>query len=313
MNHKKIYTLFFGLFLIINLANSQDNLKTFVAKSGDGIISILRREGLDISTYYQKFIDLNKDQISNGSLLKLGQTYKIPYSDTSFSNMGRKISLSEDNLDSPIFDTSLYPLSKKDTLLKSTVYYLLFDKFNTDDLQLLRATSETRNEIALRIAKELLEQGARVFLFEYDANSVINLGDYVDAINKTYLKYSDEYQRLLVMDVDQGDFSINDKVSISHFEKSKEGEKFAKSIEHIFKKTKVKLDSNPKKDGIFIDKTNLYLANNALPAMTFIKIDGQNKQSNNRAITDSNRSKFVDLITTGIQIDYSNIVLEDQD
>tara|TARA_R110002051_G_scaffold149720_1_gene222270 strand:+ start:1139 stop:2074 length:936 start_codon:yes stop_codon:yes gene_type:complete len=311
MNHKKIYTLFFGLFTIINLANSQDNLQTFVAKSGDGIISILRREGLDIGTYYQQFIDLNKDKISNGSLLKLGQTYKIPNSDTSFRNMGRRISLSEDNLDSPIFEPTMYSLSKKDTLLKNTVYYLLLDKFNANDLQLLRTTSEIRNELALRISKELLEQGARVFLFDYDANSIINLGDYIDAINKTYLKYSDEYQRLLVMDVDQGDFSEKAKISISHFEKSKEGEKFAKSIEHIFKKSKIILDSNPKKNGIFIDKTNLYLANNALPAMTFIKIDSQNKQPNNKTITDSNKNKFVDLITTGIQIDYSNVVLED--
>jgi len=314
MKHKNSYALFFGLFALINLTNSQEVLDTFVAKEGDGIIPILRREGLDISTYYQQFIDLNKDQISNGSLLKLGKTYKIPYSETSFAQMGRKISVSENNTDTPIFDTNFHALSKKDSLLKNTVYYLLFDRFDPENLKLSRSTSGSRNDVALRIAKELLEHDARVFLFEYDNDSTIYLGDYVDAINKRFFKYRTAYQRLLVVDVDQEDFmDIARTVTICQFDKSKEGEKFAKSMEQIFKSTKIKIDVTRMNDAIFIDKANVYVANNALPPMTYIKIKGQSKKGNNKAIADSNKNKFVDLVTTGIQIDYSNLVLEDQD
>ena len=124
MLHKKIASLIFGLFVIINSASSQDSIQTFIAQKGDGIISVLRREGLDIKTFYQKFLDLNKDQISNGSLLKLGETYIIPNGENSYSNMGRIISLSE-NTENPIFDTRFKSLSKKDSTLKNTVYYLL--------------------------------------------------------------------------------------------------------------------------------------------------------------------------------------------
>ena len=102
-------------------------------------------------------------------------------------------------------------------------------------------------------------------------------------------------------------------VAIEHNPKSIEGKKFANNIEQIFKGQKMKVNQRSRKDGTFADKTNIYLANNVLPAMTFIKIEGQNKNSTNKELASKNKSKFVELITTGIQTDYSNIILEDQD
>lgn len=310
MNHKKIYTVLFVFFTLIQLGISQEENKTFIAEKGDGIISILRGEGLDVNTYYQKFLDLNEGNISNGSLLKLGKTYKIPAGPDSFRNMGRKINVAE-NVESAIFDTKLYSLRKKDTLLRNTVYYLLFDKFNETDLKHVNATSENRNEIALAIAEELLEQGARVFLFEYNQENAASLGDYVAAINTRFLKFKNEYQRLLVLDVDNGDFGKTSIVSIEHNQKSEEGKKFANNLARIFKNQKMKLNDKTNKDGVFNDKTNIYLANNVLPAMTYIKIDNFSKNVVDKEIAKTNKTKFVDILTTGIQIDYSNIVIED--
>tara|TARA_R110000868_G_scaffold125037_4_gene330417 strand:+ start:8323 stop:9261 length:939 start_codon:yes stop_codon:yes gene_type:complete len=311
MLHKKIASLIFGLFVIINSASSQDSIQTFIAQKGDGIISVLRREGLDIKTFYQKFLDLNKDQISNGSLLKLGETYIIPNGENSYSNMGRIISLSE-NTENPIFDTRFKSLSKKDSTLKNTVYYLLFDKFNSDDLQLLKAPIGVRKDLAMGMAKELLEQGARVFLFEYDKQKNQNLGDYVAAINQRYLKYREKYQRLLVLDVDNGDFGKTIMVSVAHHENSEDGKRFANSIERIFKEKNIKLKPANEKGGFFVDKTNLYLANNVLPTMSYIKVEDINKKTTNKRIADSDKNKFVDVLTTGIQIDYSNLIIEDE-
>ena len=312
MLYRKIYIVFFVFFALTQFVASQDDNKTFVAKQGDGIISVLRREGLDINTYYQEFLDINEGLISNGSLLKLGVQYKIPNGDNSFSNMGRKISLNDD-LESPIFDTKKSTLRKKDTLLRNTVYYLLFDKFDSENLHQLKSKSQTSNEIASAIAGELLEQGARVFLFQYDEEINAKLGDYVAAINKRYLKYRNKYQRLLVFDLDSDNYSETAVVAIEHNPKSIEGKKFANNIEQIFKGQKMKVNQRNRKDGTFADKTNIYLANNVLPAMTFIKIEGQNKNSTNKELASKNKSKFVELITTGIQTDYSNIILEDQD
>ena len=312
MLQKKIYIIFFVFFSLSQFVASQEDNKTFIAKKGDGIISILRREGLDVNTFYQEFLDLNEGLITNGSLLKLGVRYKIPTGDNSFSNMGRKISLSSD-VESPIFDTKKTRLRKKDTLLRNTVYYLLFDKFDAENLNQLKNTSQTRNEIALAMAAALLEQGARVFLFEYSTDKTVKLGDYAAAINKRYLKYQKEYQRLLVLDIDSDNYSETAMVSIEHNQKSKEGKRFANSIEQIFKAQKMKVSGQHKKDASFVDKTNVYLANNVLPAMTFIKIEGQNKISANKELENKNKAKFVDLITTGIQTDYSNIILEDKE
>lgn len=312
MLQKKIYMILFVFFSLSQFVASQEYNKTFIATKGDGIISVLRREGLDVNTYYQEFLDLNEGLISNGSLLKFGVQYKIPNGNNSFSNMGRKISLN-DNAEFPIFDTKIATLRKKDTLLRNTVYYLLFDKFDAENLHQLKNTSKTRNEIALAMAEALLEQGARVFLFEDSAESTAKLGDYVAAINMRYLKYQNKYQRLLVFDVDGDNYSETAMVSIEHNQKSKEGKRFANSIEQIFKTQKMKINDRNKKDASFIDKTNMYLANNALPAMTFIKIEGQNKKATNTELASQNKAKFVDLITTGIQTDYSNIILEDKE
>lgn len=300
MIFKKTFLILFLIFVSIG-AYCQEPLQTFKAKKGYGIISVLKSEGLDVNTYYQKFINLNKEKISKGSELKLGVTYTIPQSETSFNNMGRIVSLSNDS-DTPIFNTRLQSLEKKNSTLKNAVYYLLFDKFDTESLSVLKSKSSVKNQVAYSMAQELLQQGARVFLFDYQKSDSLKLGDYIAAINKRFLKYRNGYQRLLVIDV-EGDTFNKATVSVEHHENSEEGKQFAKNLEQLFKV----------KNKVFVDRTNLYIANNALPAMTFIKVDytsGRNLDAKNGAIE---KNKFVDNITTGIQIDYSTVNLEDQD
>lgn len=309
---KKIKLTFFtfALCTICQFGFSQDTIRTFVAESGDGIINVLRREGLDVETYYQKFIDLNQDQISNGSLLKLGKTYKIPNSDNSFVNRGRKINLST-NSETAIFEPKISGLSNKENTLENTVYYLLLDRFNPDGLEVVKTSKNLRRDFALSMSKELLEQGAKVFIFEYQAEENQNLGNYIDAINKRFFKHRGAHQRLLVLDIDRVPFSKNATVSVSHSQSSKEGQKLANSIESIFKEKNLKLTSEGQKEGAFTDKINLFIANNALPAMSYIKVNGNSKAKKNSDLADTDKADFINLITTGIKVDYSTITIED--
>ncbi len=308
----KTKLLFFSIVLFMTYPSgfSQDSIATFIAKEGDGIISVLRREGLDVKPNYQKFIDLNHDKISKGSLLQLGKTYILPQSEFSFSNMGRVVNLS-DHKESSIFDTSLNGLSKKDSILKNTVYYLLLDRFEPSNLQVVKADSQVRKDVALTMSKVLLEQGARVFLFEYNVDDRLNLGAYIDAINKRFFMFRGAHQRLLVLDIDYGHFNKNATVVVSHSENSKEGEKFARSIENIVKQKKMKLASAAEKQSIFTDKINLFIANNALPAMTFVKLEGAVKPNENAALVSAEKDNFIAILTKGIQVDYSTIVIEE--
>jgi N-acetylmuramoyl-L-alanine amidase len=308
MDYKKTIPPFLMLFALIQFGFSQENNQTFIAQKGDGIVSILWREGLEVDLYYQEFLKLNRGLIVDGSYLERGKTYKIPNSDTSFRNMGRKINLNSQE-EHPIFENTKIALKKKDTLLKNAVYYLLVDHFNSENLQPDTVNSKRNYELATAMAAKLLEHGARVFLFENSQNDTTALGDYVAAINNRYLKHQEDYQRLLVVDVGNGNLSTSSLIYVDHDQKSKEGEHFAKSITKTFKARKFRVPTSKNEVAFLSDKTNFYLLSNVLPALTFVRVDNQNKktQSNTAAVT--NKSTFVNVITTGIQIDYSTIVM----
>ena len=57
-----------------------------VAQDGDGIFSMLRKQGLDPVKYYEEFVELNQDNLKNGSELHLGREYIIPYAADSYKN-----------------------------------------------------------------------------------------------------------------------------------------------------------------------------------------------------------------------------------
>jgi hypothetical protein len=61
----------------------------------------------------------------------------------------------------------------------------------------------------------------------------------------------------------------------------------------------------------FADKTNFFIANNAMPPMTIIKIESDVKTKTNSVLANVEKYHFINLITTGIKVDYSNISIED--
>ncbi len=287
-----------SIFLYSCIIQGQDSLKTVIAKDGDGIFSVLKREGIIGDKYYVEFVELNKDKINNGTVLQIGETYKIPNAPDSFKNMGRKIVLSK-GIDFPIFTEDIRSLKREGKVLKNTIYYLIFDEFDGDNLKLIKSKTQTNDAIAKAIAKELMQQGARVFLFEYNSNETPSLGDYVDAINKRYLKYAGQHQRLLFVNLNQEALGQDTSVSVSHYEKSKEGAQFAKSLEKMFYAKNVKLISSEK--NVFTDNVNLYLAKNAMPTMTYVSL----------VTKDIDNKDFVNKITKGIKNDYSKLSFDE--
>jgi len=306
MNYKKTIPPFLALFAMIQFGFSQEKYQTFVAQKGDGIVSVLWREGLQVDKYYQEFLKLNRGSIIDGSYLERGKTYKIPNSESSFRNMGRMINLTSQE-DRPIFDTTKTAIKKRDSLLNNTVYYLLIDNFQQE-----KKNSKSNYELATAMAVNLLAHGARVFLFENDKEEEVTLGDFVTAINRRYLKYQDSYQRLLVVDVGNGSLSASSIISVAHDQKSTEGKHFANSITKTFKSKKFRLNAKQNEVEFLSNKTNVYLINNVLPSLSFITVENQHKKTPSVTATEANKSKFANVITTGIQIDYSTISMEDK-
>ena len=95
-----------------SLLLAQNNPNMVVAKQGDGIFSILRKQGLDPVKHYEEFLKLNEGKIKDGSFLQVGVEYQIPQATDSFKKTGVTISTTN-GIEEPIFDRELGKMSLK--------------------------------------------------------------------------------------------------------------------------------------------------------------------------------------------------------
>ena len=291
---------------------AQDNFYTVKAEKGDGIFSMLRKQGLDPVKHYEAFIDLNKNNIKEGSLLQIGKEYRIPVTNDSYKSKGIRV-LAAQQAEEPIFDKELGGMSHEGKTLRNAVYYLITEDSTS-------AQNKFVADIVKNLAAELLEQGASVFVMgdgdeeekvaSDQLTKIDRLGNYIDAINKRYLQNHGKYQRLLIIRANGILEAGNLDVSVLHHGKSEQGQRLAENLQHVFK-----ANSTVKKTNIdsraFDDKSTLFLARNALPAISLITV---NKRSQNRAKgaipVRSDKRKFAHWITDGILKDYADLQIE---
>lgn len=314
-----------GLLFIINQAKAQDSLETITAASGDGIFSLLRKQGINPAKYYEEFLMLNQGNIKNGSELFIGRDYLIPHAPDSFKNMGRLVNLADQN-ETAIFKNEFVKLNLKSDKLKNAVYYLISEN-NLGD-------NKFTDDITLNLARQLLINGARVYLIvgggddstpivsketatesdviEEDKIMMKKTQSYVEVINKRYLKYSTKYQRLLVVRSNGLTSRQNLDVSIFHHDKSEEGQKFAENIEEVFLANGIKSRSFDEHTDVFADKNNLFLAKNILAPITIVEIGDFRSDHNQKKISvRSDKKALAKWLTSGLFKDYADLEIEE--
>ena len=72
------YFRLFLLFLFLTTNILAQDYKTVVAQKGDGIYSLLKRNGLSPSDHFNPFIELNKSKLGRNNTLFAGQSYSLP-------------------------------------------------------------------------------------------------------------------------------------------------------------------------------------------------------------------------------------------
>ncbi|MFX0558474.1 hypothetical protein ACOCEA_16855 [Maribacter sp. CXY002] len=287
---------------------------TIVAKSGDGIFSILRSAGIHPIKYYVEFLNLNEKNVRNGSDLIIGTTYILPNAPDSFRNMGTRISV-DTGLEESIFDKELSKMKIKDATLLHTVYYIM----NTPETIL----NSNSNDFMLGLAKELLEKGARVCLLEnalmqpkgnsekdIEAFKISVLGNYSGVVNRKFLVYNGNYQRVLLIE-DGIDNTKNIEVTVNHYGQSKEGTRLAASLQDVFRKNAIRKSSSKEGISSFNDEANIFLAKNVLPPITIIGLNSSNNNQAQGIQLKSARPNITKMIANGILKDYSSLNFED--
>lgn len=337
--------MFFTFLLLHFFVLGQDSLRTVIAEKGDGVLSLLRRQGLNPYEAYDNFIELNADNLRDSIHLYAGRTYKIPNlaldsvvvvdSIQKLTNEIKEIS----GKDYPIFGEAFKTVLSKSEQLKDAVYYLVSGHGGPDPGAMATyagtsiAEDEYAYDITLRLAKELLAHGAEVYIIIQDPNDGIRderilkidhdevaypdkviplnqtarLKQRVDIINKLHTKNKGKYQRLIVTHVDSRSSGQNIDVFFYHHEKSKNGKKLAESIHKTFQKKYKKYQPNREYTGTFADRTSLYLVKKTHPAMTFIEIGNiRNKKDQRRILDAENRQALAKWISEGVILDFES-------
>ncbi|MET2985421.1 N-acetylmuramoyl-L-alanine amidase family protein [Aureibaculum conchae] len=192
---RKIFYLSFFLF-ITSYVFAQTPQKTVIAVNGDGVYSILRKNGFEPTKYFKEFIKLNKKNLKSNNGLLIGKTYILPFKEKDNTT---KLELPEikDNTpletikkptDSvkplekfydPIFGKDHNPIVIKDRKLKGAVYYLISGHGGPDPGATetyngnLIAEDEYAYDVTLRLARLLITNGATVYLIIKDKNDGI--------------------------------------------------------------------------------------------------------------------------------------------
>jgi N-acetylmuramoyl-L-alanine amidase len=290
---------------------AQDSLKTIIAKNGDGIFSVLRKEGIDVVKYYENFIKLNKDRLKDGSRLVVGTEYLLPEAPDSFKNMGSFIALPAGD-ESPIFDVDLESFKKNDSLLQNTVYYLVSNQMVQAPTDSEKGAGGTEEELAKLIARKLLLSGARVYVFRDSLGNSLELNELVSIINKRFLMHHGKYQRLLIIKSQEAPGPAELEATIYHEEGSKDGQRLSQSMIKTLGKKNVSIKSAAAFSSVFTDTQNILFAKNMLPSLIYMEFGRRLSNSPTLRVT-SNKKNLADLIANGILTDYSKLDFQDND
>lgn len=287
---------FFVFYFCVLSVGAQTSVAT--AKKGDGIFSMLRKNGINPIKYYGEFLELNKDKLQTSSNLVIDETYVLPNAPDSFKKTGVFVDVNSE-VESPIFTEHLSKLKLKDTALKQVVYYIIVSKKSTLEKH------KTDNYFGRNLAEKLLQKGGKVYLLnefiidDLESNRINTLSAYISVINKYYLKNIGSHQRVLfIEDLSQGNKYVD--ISINGFDNSKEGRDFTNTLRGSLKSNSIQ----QKTKYILKEKSNLYLTNNLIPSVTSILVEERKR------FRDFNS---IDLLLKGIEKDYVSIQPEEVD
>ena len=357
----KLYILLFLAFLFSGTTLWAQQKAT--PKAGEGISSFLLRHNRSPKKYYDDFIELNKQKLGKNNVLKVGVTYVIPpvkkstttsAKTTPAKNTGAKITTSEGagtkqtsskakstkigtTINEPLFGKQLANVKVTSNRLAGACFYVVSGHGGPDPGAIGKVgryelhEDEYAYDIALRLARNLMQEGAEVHIIIQDAkdgirddsylsnskretcmgdaiplNQVQRLQQRCDKINALYRKdrKNHSYCRAIFIHIDSRSKGKQTDVFFYYSNKKGDSKRLANNMKDTFESKYDKHQPNRGFSGT-VSGRNLYVLSHTTPASVFVELGNiQNTFDQRRLVINSNRQALAKWLMEGFLKDY---------
>lgn len=321
--------------------------QTFKAKKGDGIYPILKQNGYSYSKYLPLFIELNKTKLGKDNALIIGKVYRLPLKTDSVAAPTKvqpkaqpKATPVPEKIVNEIFGTNYREITVKSKELAGAIYYLESGHGGPDPGAMgnLNGHSLCEDEYAydvtLRLARNLIERGAIVYMIIRDPNDGIRDDQYLtpdkdevcypnseiplsqlarlkqstDAVNALHTLNKNKFQRLVVIHVDSRNEKKNIDVFFYYDKRSNTGKRLANTLMLTFDKKYAMHQPNRGYSGSITER-NLYVIKNAIVPAVFIELGNINHtRDQQRLIIPDNRQAIANWLLDGLIEDFKKSI-----
>lgn len=357
----KLYILLFLAFLFSGTTLWAQQKAT--PKAGEGISSFLLRHNRSPKKYYDDFIELNKQKLGKNNVLKVGVTYVIPpvkkstttsAKTTPAKNTGAKNTTSEGagtkhpsskakstkigtTINEPLFGKQLANVKVTSNRLAGACFYVVSGHGGPDPGAIGKVgryelhEDEYAYDIALRLARNLMQEGAEVHIIIQDAkdgirddsylsnskretcmgdaiplNQVQRLQQRCDKINALYRKdrNNHSYCRAIFIHIDSRSKGKQTDVFFYYSNKKGDSKRLANNMKDTFESKYDKHQPNRGFSGT-VSGRNLYVLSHTTPASVFVELGNiQNTFDQRRLVINSNRQALAKWLMEGFLKDY---------
>ncbi|SHF73873.1 N-acetylmuramoyl-L-alanine amidase [Bacteroides faecichinchillae] len=329
-------------------------------KAGEGISTFLLRHNRSPKKYYDDFVELNQKKLGKNKVLKMGVSYIIPPVKKSTASSTSVKATSENNTSSnntnsdtalqsakaakigviknePLFGKALANVKVTSNRLAGACFYVVSGHGGPDPGAIGRVgrhelhEDEYAYDIALRLARNLMEEGAEVRIIIQDAkdgirddpylsnskretcmgapiplNQVQRLQQRCSKINTLYQKDRKNYKycRAIFIHVDSRSKGKQTDVFFYHTLQKPESKRLANNMKDMFEAKYDKHQPNRGFSGT-VGGRNLYVLSHTTPASVFVELGNiQNTFDQRRLVMSSNRQALSKWLMEGFLKDY---------
>lgn len=363
MKKKTCFLLFFCLLFCLPALHAQQKA---TPKAGEGISTFLLRHNRAPKKYYDDFMKLNKAKLGKGKTLKMGVTYLIPapkrnvpaqrpfaserertgviisdavveMADADPSGDEESFRSSKSRMYEPLFGKALADVKVTSNRLSNACFYVVSGHGGPDPGAIGKVgkaelhEDEYASDIALRLARNLMQEGAEVHIIIQDAkdgirddrflsnskretcmgdpiplNQVQRLQQRCDKINALYRKdrKNHNYCRAIFIHVDSRSKSAQTDVFFYHSERKADSKRLAHTMKDTFESKYGTHQPNRGFSGT-VSGRNLYVLAHTTPTSVFVELGNiQNTFDQQRFVMSSNRQALAKWLCEGFLKDY---------